>query len=339
VKKATGGVSDCEIWFSFYTGIMPQSDERFTAQEIKALREENPVREKTPERVLTPQERLDAVRRDLGYFVKNYRQFQANYPEIDHELDARFPQFRQATADLMNMLDVLSAPDGGISDAAALQYLSRYNAAAPRINAAFDSLRQDQRVAGDPLHAALNAGETLSLNDTQKAETIAFARQLFKQIFPESNVSQTVRLATGQSHLEDYQKVLVAPAEGIEAVVMGFINLFNPQTYRDLNDGIQTACGMDYEEWCTAWKMLKSVYENASGADIAEVSISFIVAVCFLLGGVSKLGQIAKGMKVPAYLMPAVETVTVGSRALHYSEKLQILPLGVLGGLSLKYGQ
>lgn len=167
--------------------------------------------------------------------------------------------------------------------------------------------------------------------------TVAFARELYGKIFPESHTSQFVRWTTGQSHLEDYQKVLVAPAEGIESVASGFVNLLNPQTYIDLNDGIQTACGMDYEEWCATMKMLKSVYDNASSAEVAEASISYIVAVCFLVGGASRLGQLTKGLKVPAYLMPAIETVSVGSRVLHYGDKLQALPLGVMGGLSLKY--
>ncbi len=322
---------------------MPGTDERFSGQELKALREEGsarekgPTREKVPERVLNPKERLDSVRKDVGYFVKNYRQFQVNYPEIDGALAKEFPDFHQSTEGLMHLMDELSTPDGVVSDSTVLEYLERYNTLAESVNRAFEALKSAHHDAQDPFHSALNSGETLVLTEAQKSETAAFARDLYKKIFPESNVSQSVRLATGQSHLEDYQKILVAPAEGIEAVVMGFINLLNPQTYKDLGDGIQTACGMDYEEWCMAWKTLKTVYENASGADVAEVSISFIVAVCFLVGGALKLSQISKGLQLPAYLVPAVEVVTVGSRGLMYGGKLQSLPLGVMGGLTLKY--
>lgn len=299
---------------------MPQSNENLKVKEVQTSR---------GEKAQNPAERLESVRKDLALFVKNYRQFQANYPEIDRELSVAFPRLHQDVDELMSLAEELGKPDPGL--------LERYNSAARRVNEAFASLNRDRQVSQDPLHAALNSGESLKLTDAQKAETSAFARALFKKVFPESNVSQTVRLATGQRALEDYQKVLVAPAEGIETAVMGFINLFKPQTYRDLNDGVQTACGMSYEEWCMAWKMLKSVYENASGADVAEVSISFIVTVSFLIGGVSKLGQISKGMKMPAYLMPAVEAATVGSRGAHYGEKLKALPAGVLGGLVLKY--
>lgn len=316
---------------------MPGTDERFSAQELKTLYEGDSTVEKVPEHVVSPKERLDSVRKDLGYFVKNYRQFQANYPEIDGDLGKQFPDFHQATEELMQLMDELSTPDGVLSDATILAYLERYNTLAESVNRAFKALKSAHHDAQDPFHSALNSGETLVLTEAQKTETAAFAHELYRKIFPESNVSQSVRLATGQSHLEDYQKVLVAPAEGIEAVVMGFIRLLNPQTYKDLGDGIQTACGMDYEEWCLALKTLKTVYENASGADVAEVSISFIVAVCFLLGGVSKLSQISKGLQMPAYLIPAVETVTVGSRALMYGGKLQSLPVGVMGGLTLKY--
>ncbi len=312
---------------------MPQTDEHFTPREIA------PLRAKPSELGLSPKEQVDSVRKDLGYFAKNYRQFRANYPELDHELEVKFPGFQKDTDELMYSFELLSAPNAGLTDEEAVQFLETYNGRAHRVNDALDSLKKDQAAAQDPLHAALSAGEDMVLSESQKKETAAFARSLYQQIFPESYTSQVVRWSTGQSHLEDYQKVLVAPAEGIEAVASGFVSLFNPQTYKDLNDGIQTACGMDYEEWCMAWKMLKSVYENASGADVAQVSISFIVSVCFLVGGVSKLGQLTKGLKVPAYLMPAVETVTVGSRAIHHSESLQVLPLGVLGGLTLKYAQ
>ena len=299
-----------------------------TLEPVKALSEREELTQK-----------VDSVRTDAGRFIDNYRQFQKNYPEIAEAVKEEFPKLDDAIEQVLAIVALLSPGNKSLKTEEIVEALQRFNRYAELINRGFKAIQAKQEARGDPLHEALNVDASVEVkySEKDKKEMQAFAKALYEQIFPESYTSQFVRWSTGQGHLEDYQRILVAPAEGIEGAVMGFVSLFNPKTYADLETSVETACGMDYEEWCLAWKTVKTIYENSSTTDLAAPAISLISGCAFLLGGVSKLATVTKGLKVPAALIPALEGVTLASRGVHYTTKMELLPIGVLSGLTLKY--
>ncbi|MFH1012161.1 MAG: hypothetical protein V1760_00215, partial [Candidatus Peregrinibacteria bacterium] len=177
-----------------------------------------------------------------------------------------------------------------------------------------------------------------ALTPAQKAELRAFAQELWKEFFPESGIDQFTKWATGQKDLEGYQKVLLAPANGIESAVVGFINLFNPKTYKELYTSIKTVSGLNYEDWCDLWHGLKFTYEQLPTTDKVAPVLSLICAIAFLTGGAGKIIQMAKKMGYSTKTAGAIKGVFGTRTVSHVLEPVgKAVPLGAMLGITLPY--
>lgn len=135
---------------------------------------------------------------------------------------------------------------------------------------------------------------------------------------------------------------MLAPANGIEGVVVSFINMLDAQTYEDLYEGIETMAGMDYKDWCAAWHTLKFTYENMSTSDKIAPIISLLTGVVFLVGGTAKLFEIMNKLKYPAKTKTLVKNIIEGaviarSGARPLKPLGEVLPVATIVGITLKY--
>ena len=203
--------------------------------------------------------------------------------------------------------------------------------------------REQQEHAEDSLVAMLE-GENLnadffeSLLDEQKAELVEFGRELYAEIFPDSYTDVAVKFYTGRDELSPFQRYALMPANAIESVGRGFENLLDPKTWRELKHSIDTLRTMEYEDYVTAWEFLKFQYDQLPTTDKAVPAVTFILSVAFLVGGISRVSQMAKAAGHSRELVLLLESLALAKAATHTAAPLvRALPASVLGGLSLTY--
>lgn len=150
----------------------------------------------------------------------------------------------------------------------------------------------------------------------QKAEIKAYADQLMEEFFPESYVDKAVKFYTEKDELDDMQKVLLAPANGIEGVVTGVWNLFSSpvKSMEDANEAFQSLSGMGYEDFCACARVLKFMYKHMNKEDLVAPAISFIVGCAFIAGGPAQLAKLTKGAKMPGALVKLTGSMSKSTR-------------------------
>lgn len=222
--------------------------------------------------------------------------FQKNCSSEFQEINKKHPQLLDTISALKGLFVSIKDLDT-MSEAAIRELIQNYNLLAFKINALITEIN---RVNTDPIqNPVLQVEQTISKTepeqeDINKEELENFAKMLWQEFFPESNTDKFVMWITNQKELAGYQKILMAPANGIEDVVAGVIKMLNVKTYKDLASSIKTIYGMDYEEWCVMWKGLKYAYEKASDADKIAVLISTITSLAVMAGGINKVIAIAE---------------------------------------------
>lgn len=171
--------------------------------------------------------------------------------------------------------------------------------------------------------ASKSAAEHISAKFTEeeKKEIIAFADHIWEEIFPPSYTDEYAKWALSQEGLTDNQRILLAPVNGVESIFTGLWDLTKYSTYEELWSSIQTLYGMSYEDYCACFQVLKLLYRHydPEAKDFVAPAISFIVGSAFMVGGVSKLQKLAKGVAIPKALAPLL---TTASRSAKKSQSL-----------------
>lgn len=290
---------------------------------------------------------LPEVRQDLSDFKKNLAIVRKDHPEIWGEIKPR-SQFMEYQLNAMNtIVDQLSSENKALRDSDLIQGVNEFNFIAREINNTIASVDRMTKENREKTMTAALRGELPfdenKLTAEEKKELQIFAQNLWNELFPNSNVDKFVLWATGRRPTEDpedYEKILLAPANGIEAAVAGMIELFNPQTYKDIYSMVKTTTGMSYNEWCASVKALKFSYEQLSTSSKIAPLLSFLCSFLFLFGGfkaltsLSKFSQLKCGTKVKAMLEAFLATRAIT----HYGAEIgKTLPFSNMFGLSLRY--
>ncbi|MFA6024103.1 MAG: hypothetical protein WC777_02720 [Candidatus Gracilibacteria bacterium] len=163
----------------------------------------------------------------------------------------------------------------------------------------------------EEVEAVMSAGKTAAekieeqFTEEQKEEIRAFAELLWHELFPETHVDRFTKWATGQKDLENYQEIILAPANGIEGVLSGVWDLAaHPiQSYEDMREAVQLVSGMSYEDFCSCVKVLKFMYREMDKKELVAPSISFIAGTLFIFGGAAKVSKLLGGRQLPAALV------------------------------------
>ncbi len=231
---------------------------------------------------------------------------------------------------------------GGLSNEQLIQALNEYNLYAYQINSLLRRINQERKEGSENALISAAHGELpfneAEFTDAQKKELRAFAQELWKELFPESGVDQFTKWASGQENLEGYQKILLAPANGIESAVAGFINLFNPKTYKELASSVESLSGLSYKDWCDLCRGLKFTYEQLPMTDKVAPVLSLICAIAFLMGGSGKIVEMAKKMGYSTKTVGAIRGAFGARTFTHVLEPVgKAVPLGAMLGITLPY--
>ena len=280
---------------------------------------------------LSEQQRKTLIK-NMPVYYEDFKAFRNAYlglaqtrPEVFRVIQFRIPRI-QEKLDILNSIlkeDRLST----MKEQELVDMVNSYNDIAKIINITIvnglneeDEKRFNERIA------------RLSIQEREDARI--FAEILWNELFPESSVSKTVRYYTGQEKLDDIQKVLIAPANGIEGAISAFISLFNLSTYQEFGITVRALSGMSSDEWMKAVTGLKQLYSKMSGADQASIAIIFISWVVTLFGGISKMLALTKIASCPTWLK---SFIVANWTIRHIHTTGAVVHGGVMTELSLRY--
>jgi len=288
------------------------------------------------------QARLPEVRKDITRLLGHFDELRTNYPDEFAEVNRKHPNLATNVEATRGLFDYLGAHNEELPNEQLSQALNEYNLYAHQINSLLRRIEQERKEGREntlvsAAHGELPFNET-EFTDSVKQELRAFAQELWKELFPESGVDKFTNWATDQKDLEGYQKVLLAPANGIESAVMGFIALFEPKTYKELAASVESLSGLNYKDWCDLWRGLKFTYEQLPTTDKIAPVLSLICAIAFLMGGSGKIVQMAKKMGYSTKTVGAIQGVFGARTFAHVLEPVgKAVPLGAMLGITLPY--
>jgi hypothetical protein len=252
--------------------------------------------------------RGNSLRRRAGLFIKNVDALKKNYPEEYSTLTSKHPKFVENEQRVRRVLSVIET--SAIAGPTLVTAIDAYNSTATDVNIDIDSLTGDD-----------------AMTQAQSEEIAQIANDVYDSLFPESYVSQFVRWSTGQRSLEDYQKWLILPGEGIESAITNLASLLNPETWVSATEGATTLYNMTPEERSSAALAIKLMWDQIPPDRLARDAGRWLLSVIFLCGGLSKFATMTGSIRTTR----ALELIYL----LHNLTKLKALPIAVLQGLRL----
>lgn len=298
----------------------------------------------SPEQIQVIRSRLPAIREDITNFLTHFDTLRENYQEEFARVNSKHPNLARATEVVRGFMDYFGEHNEELSNEQFVQFLNEYNFYAHKINALLremdrENLEEREQTLVEAVRGEIPFDEA-EFTEAQKEELKAFAQNLWRELFPESNIDRFVKWANGQKDLEGYQKILLIPANGIEAAVMGFIDLFKIKTYEELGSAVESlgALGLKWKNWCEMVRGLKFAYEQLPTTDKIAPILSFIMAFAFLFGGAKKLIEIAKQTGQSTKAIATIKGI-FGTRAFFHATAPvgKIVPLGAMLGIALPY--
>lgn len=257
------------------------------------------------------QNQAEEIRRRIRIFNENLNKLKENYPEAYDDLVDRHPTLvsnLEALQVFSERVDAEAVKSDPVQQAATNLLIEKFNRYCKDINF---SIQSDF----DPEFGLI----------AQEA-----GQALYDALFPKSYVSQAVMYYTGQRRLEDYQKWLISPAEGIERMASGLASLLNPATWMQAARGVRTLAGMNAEERSLALKALEHAWNDISTEDKARGVFSWIFSVLTLLGG-------AVGVAKLTSLSPiTLDVLVTAARITSNAPLLRGLPAAVISGIFLE---
>lgn len=239
------------------------------------------------------------------------------YPDELHNINKKHPSFFNNINQLSELLQILSKDNKSITKEQQSKAVEDYNSYAYQINNTLNKIKTEKKEfeenkINDAVNWELEFDEIKEemYTEEQKEELKQFTKDLWEEFFPESNVDKFVKWTNNQDELEDYQKILIAPANWIENIIVWVASLFEMDTW----DNIWTLTDLEYEDWCDLWKTLSYSYENLSSTDKVAPIISLIFSIWFLIWWVWKIGQLAEKLWASSKI---INTIKIAWRGLN----------------------
>ena len=286
---------------------------------------------------------IPEAREEIDRLIHYYNLLKTNYPQEFQNVEKNHPHLAKNIELAGKAIGFLGASNKSIDDNQLIDAVTHYNTVAQAINGTLSQLEeQEEEFEEDEfIQSALGKlpADEKKFTEEQKREIQRFAQDLMAELFPDSYSDKLVKWATDQKKLDGYQKILLAPANGIEGAVTGFIDLFNIKTYQELGSTLKTTFGMSYEDWCKMWKTIKFTYENLPMTDQIAPILSLLVAVTTLVGGSSRMIGLAKKLGYSSKLVTlAIETPFILRTATHVANPVgKATPISVMMGIVLPH--
>ncbi len=302
----------------------------------------------TPAQRAALEHHLPELKRDFADFKKNFKNFENDHQEFwkKHANNAKIAGL-MATID--SLLDQIDKNKNTVKDAYILQAIDEYNLHIQTLNRLIiqvdsDILEKTDKTLGAAMRGELPL-EATPFTEADKKELREFMNALWEELFPQSNVEKFLLSATGRTksvQIDTYERYLIAPAEGIEAAVVGLLNLINPKSYRDFDDAVNRSYGMNYNQICAVLRSLKFVHSQMDTSREITAVISLLYSIIFLFGGTkilkaSKVLNSASNLSVGPKVKAFIDTVIFARTATYQGGHIaKLLPVGAMIGLSLK---
>lgn len=283
---------------------------RITSKQLRQIIKEELLREvdRQESDLSTLTVRGNNLRERAGLFIKNVDALKKNYPEEYLIFTRKNPKFVENEQKVRRVLR--SVESSALAGPVLVTAIDAYNSTATDVNIDIDPLMGDN-----------------AMTQAQSEEIARLANDVYDSLFPESYVSQFVRWSTGQRSLEDYQKWLILPGEGIESAITNIASLLNPETWVSSAEGMKTLFNMTPEERSSATLAIKAMWDQIPPDRLARDAGRWLLSVIFLFGGISKLATMTKSI----WTVQALELLYV----LRNLSKLKALPIAVLQGLRM----
>lgn len=281
-------------------------------------------------------------RRDVQRLLSTYNLLKEKYPKEFDAVIAKHSALYSKIDTVIQLLDWIKDEDT-ISDEELKQKIEEYNEYVLFINNSLNDIWSTESQERRDFNLAAAKGELgfdeKSLTESEKAEFKQFAKDLFKELFPDTYVDTFVKNYTGQKEFDTYQKILLATANGFEYAATGVISLGDPQTYKDIGDAYDMVTGMEYDDWFAMWQTAKMAYDNIDTTELIAPTISLIVSVIVLKGGIAKVQQFASKMGYSQKFVMSLAGIAAGVKFAGNSSSMlnKTIPLGIMTGITLPY--
>jgi len=238
-------------------------------------------------------EKLLKIQNESARFFFYYWKFKEEHPNIYLNMISRHPSLLMHISYMENILDKISSKNDNLSEEDIKAFALQYNFSADRINYVLKTFNIRSIEFIDKTAENFIKNE-IEITNEQRYELRQFAKDLFKEIFPDWYVTKAVKDFNSQEELEDYQKILLAPANGVEYMIFAVLSLLKKETYTDFYKSADFLMWLDLKEKEKLYSLLSVLNDNISNVDKISIIISLIYWLFAIKWAVSVINIINK---------------------------------------------
>ncbi len=238
-------------------------------------------------------EKLLKIQNESARFFFYYWKFKEKHSNFYWNMINKYPSLSMHISYIENILEKISSKNDNLSESDIKSFALQYNSSADRINYILKSFNISSFELVDKTTEKFITNE-IEITNEQKEELRKFGKDLFKEIFPDSYVTKAVKYINSQEELENYQKILLAPANGIEYMIFSVLSLLKKETYTDFYKSVDFLIWLDWKEKDRLYGLLNILNDNISNVDKISVIISLIYWLFAIKWAVSVVNIINK---------------------------------------------
>ena len=260
---------------------------------------------------------IENIRNDTQRLVNLESELRTKYLDSYHNINDKYPKFFNVVNNLVAIWEQLWKNNKNLSDENSRELIENYNLYASEFNNIINKNKLEDNKTKENTFNSLNTFANWEWNfewineelfsKEDKEELKKFTQDLWEEFFPDSNIDNFVKSITWQEKLEDYQKILLSPANWVENAVTWIASLFDKKTYIDLENSISTLNNLNSEDWDDLLRSLEFTYEQLSITDKIAPMISLIFSIAFLFWWIWKIWELAEKLNLSKKLANTIK--------------------------------
>ena len=260
---------------------------------------------------------IEDIRNDTQRLVNLESELRTKYLDSYHNINDKYPKFFNVVNNLVAIWEQLWKNNKNLSDENSRELIENYNLYASEFNNIINKNKLEDNKTKENTFNSLNTFANWEWNfewineelfsKEDKEELKKFTQDLWEEFFPDSNIDNFVKSITWQEKLEDYQKILLSPANWVENAVTWIASLFDKKTYIDLENSISTLNNLNSEDWDDLLRSLEFTYEQLSITDKIAPMISLIFSIAFLFWWIWKIWELAEKLNLSKKLANTIK--------------------------------
>jgi len=293
------------------------------------------------------QEQIKDIRKDVQRLTDFEKELRIKYLDSYHNINDKYPKFFNIVNNLVSIWETLWEDNKKLSNEELKNVIDKYNSYATEFNNIISKNKLEDNKTNEKtfssLHSFANWEWTFDwikeeyYTQEDKEELKKFAKDVWEEFFPDSNIDNFVKSMTWQEELEWYQRILLAPANWVENIITWIAALFDESTYKDIKNSYSTLKNLSSEDWEDLYRSIEFTYENLPTTNKVAPIISFIFSMAFILWWISKIAQIAQKANLSSKLVNTISHSTkVWSWMIGFNKSGKIALLWTMSGITLK---